>query len=144
MEGSKTMYGRRLATTDEIIAIVSPESDAALERLRTWTDDRGIDLAAVDVGDDIADVYEGSKATLGVTLRGDGTFLEGIKTFAPRDIPVMGVNAGRPAFLARVDRENLEEALDETIRGRATIDSRQQVHVEATGVDATGINDVMI
>jgi myo-inositol-1(or 4)-monophosphatase len=138
------MHGRRLATTDRIIAIVSPNSDAALDRLRTWTDDRGIELAVIDVGDDINAVYEESKPTLGVTMRGDGTFLEGIKTFAPRGIPLMGVNAGQPAFLARVERENLEEALDEIVHGRAAIDSRQQVRVEADGVDATGINDVMI
>ena len=138
------MHGRRLATTDAIIAIVSSDSDVALEQLRTWTDDRGIDLATVEAGDDIGDVYEESKATLGVTLRGDGTFLEGIKMFAPRGIPLLGVNAGRPAFLARVEHEHLKGALDETIRGRATVDSRQQVHVEARGVDATGINDVMI
>ena len=138
------MHGRRLATTDEVIAVVSPDSHGALDRLRDWTDDRDIDLAAVDVGEDIGDVYEESKATLGVTLGGDGTFLEGIKTFAPRGLPLVGVNAGTLAFLARVERENLEEALDEVIRGRATVDSRQQVHVEARGVNATGINDVMI
>ena len=138
------MHGRRLATTDEIIAIAGPDSETTLARLRTWTADQGIDLAVLDAGDEIDEIYEKSKATLGVTLRDDGTFLEGIKTFAPRGIPLLGVNAGRPAFLARVDREHLEEALEEIIRGRATIDSRQQVRVEAVGVDATGINDVMI
>lgn len=138
------MHGRRLATTDRIIAVVSPSSDDPLDRLRSWSDDRGIDLAVVDIGEDIGDVYEPSRATLGVTLGGDGTFLEGIKTFAPRGIPLMGVNAGTLAFLARVEQENLEEALDETVHGRATVDSRQQVRVETSGLRATGINDVMI
>ena len=138
------MQGRRLATTDEIIAIVSPDSEAALERLVDWTDEHGIGLSTVDVGDDIGDVYDESRATLGVTIGGDGTFLEGIKTFAPRNVPQLGVNTGTLAFLARVEPEDLEAALDEVLRGRATVDSRQQVHVEAPGVDATGINDVMI
>jgi myo-inositol-1(or 4)-monophosphatase len=127
-----------------MIAVASPSSDEPLDRLRSWSDDRGIDLAVVDIGEDIGDVYEPSRATLGVTLGGDGTFLEGIKTFAPRGVPLVGVNAGTLAFLARVEQENLEEALDETVHGRATVDSRQQVRVETSGLHATGINDVMI
>ncbi|WP_440771533.1 inositol monophosphatase family protein [Natronorubrum sp. DTA28] len=138
------MQGRRLATTDEIIAIVSPDSDEALASLTEWTEERGLGLATVAVGEDIGDVYDESRATLGVTLGGDGTFLEGVKTFSPRDIPQLGVNTGTLAFLARVEPEDLEDALDETLRGRASVDSRQQVHVEAPGVNATGINDLMV
>ncbi|SFC49466.1 myo-inositol-1(or 4)-monophosphatase [Halobiforma haloterrestris] len=140
------MQGRRLATTDAIVAIVSPgeDSEAALARLEAWTTDRGIDLATVDVGEDIGDVYDENRATLGVTIGGDGTFLEGIKTFAPRNVPQLGINTGTLAFLSRVEPENLEAALDEVIRGRAEVDSRQQVAVEAPGLEATGINDVML
>ena len=138
------MHGRRLATTDEIIAIASPDSDEPLERLRTWARSREIGFSAVGVGDDVGDVYTESRATLGVTIGGDGTFLEGIKTFAPRGIPLLGVNAGTLSFLARVEIEHLEDALDEVLRGRATVDSRQQIRIEATGLRATGINDVMI
>ncbi|WP_436344225.1 inositol monophosphatase family protein [Natronorubrum sp. FCH18a] len=138
------MQGRRLATTDKLIAIVSPDSDDPLETLAAWTDEHGIDLATVAVGDDIDDVYDENRATLGVTFGGDGTFLEGIKTFAPRNVPLLGVNTGTLAFLARVEPEDLEHALDETLRGRASVDSRQQLHVHGPGVEATGINDVMI
>ncbi|WP_306059392.1 NAD(+)/NADH kinase [Natronococcus wangiae] len=138
------MQGRRLATTDEIIAIVSPESDDVVARLAAWTDERGVGLSTVDVGDDVDDVYDENRATLGVTIGGDGTFLEGIKTFAPRNVPQLGVNTGTLSFLARVEPEDLEAALDEVIRGRATVDSRQQVAVTGPRIDATGINDVMI
>lgn len=138
------MHGRILATTDEIIGVVSPGSDEALSTLETWTDEKDIGLSIVDVGEDIGDVYSESRATLGVTLGGDGTFLEGIKTFAPREIPLIGVNTGTLSFLARVEPHELDSALDEILRGRALVDSRQQVHAEARGLEATGINDVMI
>lgn len=88
----QTRHGRRLATIDKILAIVNPNSDATFERLHRWTNNRGVDLVAVDVGDDIGDVYEKSKAALSVTLKGDGTFLEDIKTVA-RGIPLVGLNA---------------------------------------------------
>jgi myo-inositol-1(or 4)-monophosphatase len=138
------MHGRRLATTDEIIAVRSPDSDSVLDALSDWTDGRGIDLSIVDVGNDIGDVYEPNRATLGLTVGGDGTFLEGIKTFAPRGVPILGINTGTLSFLPRVEPAFLEDALDEVIKGRAHVDSRQQLHADAPGVDATGINDVMI
>ncbi|AGB38603.1 NAD(+)/NADH kinase [Natronococcus occultus] len=138
------MQGRRLATTEELIAIVSPDSDAVVARLAAWADDREIELSTVDVGEPIEDVYDENRATLGITVGGDGTFLEGIKTFAPRGVPQLGINTGTLAFLARVEPEDVEAALDEVVRGRATIDSRQQVAVRGAGIDATGINDVMI
>jgi len=138
------MHGRRLATTDKIIVLASPDSDEPLERLESWADEKGIDVAVVELGEEVGDAYDPDRPTLGVTLGGDGTFLEGIKLFTPLGIPQMGVNAGTLAFLARVELEELEAALDEVLRGRATVDSRQKLHVDASGVDATGINDVMI
>ncbi|WP_247728639.1 NAD(+)/NADH kinase [Halovivax limisalsi] len=138
------MQGRRLATTDEVIAIVSPDAGGALGRLEAWCTDRGIGLSTVDVGDDIARVYDENRATLGVTLGGDGTFLEGIKTFAPRNVPLLGIDLGTLSFLARVDPDDMEAALDEAIHGRARVESRQQVAIEAPGMESTGINDVMI
>ncbi|MFC3958361.1 NAD(+)/NADH kinase [Halovivax cerinus] len=138
------MQGRRLATTDEVIAIVSPDAGGALGRLETWCTDRGIGLSTVDVGDDIAAVYDENRATLGVTLGGDGTFLEGIKTFAPRNVPMLGIDLGTLSFLARVDPDDMEAALDEAIQGRSRVDSRQQLAIEAPGIDTTGINDVML
>ena len=138
------MYAGRLATLEEIIVIKSPDSEDAMETLRSWTDNRGIELKAVDVGDDIDDVYDPTKETLGVTLGGDGTFLEGVRAFSPLDVPFLGVNTGTLAFLAPVSPDDLWDALSEVYRGEATIDTRQQLQVEADGVETTGINDVMV
>jgi myo-inositol-1(or 4)-monophosphatase len=138
------MQGRRLATTDKIIVLTGPNGGEPLERLQDWAAEKDIDVSVVELGEEIGDAYDPDRPTLGVTLGGDGTFLEGIKLFTPLGIPQMGVNAGTLAFLARVELEELEAALDEVLRGRATVDSRQKLHVDASGVDATGINDVMI
>jgi len=138
------MRGRRLATIEHIIAIVSPNSEETVERLEAWTADNGIEFSTVDVGDDIASPWQEDMETLGVTIGGDGTFLEGIKQFAPRRIPLLGVNTGTLAFLVRVDVEDMEEALTETVQGRSEVDRRQQLHVSGPDLDATGINDVMI
>jgi len=138
------MHGRRLATTEEILTITSPDSDAALRTLENWTDEHDVTLKTVEVGEEIDDIYEAQRATLGVTLGGDGTFLEGIRVFAPKGVPLLGVNTGSLAFLARVAPSDLEDALDEVVSGRSTVDNRQQLHVDAGQIDITGINDVMI
>jgi myo-inositol-1(or 4)-monophosphatase len=138
------MHGRRLATTDRIIALLSPSAEDPLDRLEAWADERGIEVAAVTLDEAVEDVYEPGQSTLGLTIGGDGTFLEGIKRFTPRGIPQLGVNAGTLSFLARVELDDMEAALQETVRGRATVDSRQMLEVDASGLDATGINDVMI
>ena len=138
------MYGRRLATVEEIIALVSPDSDEELSTLEAWAADRDLPVHAVEVGDDIDPVYSPEREFLGVTLGGDGTYLEGVRQFSPKGIPILGVNAGTLAFLASISPDELTDALDEALRGAATVDRRQQLHVEADGVDCTGINDVMI
>ena len=138
------MRGRRLATIEHIIAIVSPGSEEVVERLDRWTSENGLEFSTVDVGNDIETPWDEEMETLGITIGGDGTFLEGIKQFAPRGIPILGINTGTLAFLVRVDVEDLEEALTETIQGRAEVDRRQQLHVSGPELDATGINDVMI
>lgn len=138
------MYGRRLATIEEIITLVSPDSDDEHATLEEWATKRDIPVHTVDVGDDIDDVYEDGTEYLGVTLGGDGTYLEGVRQFSPREIPLLGVNAGTLAFLASISPDDLQAALDEVIRGQSIVDERQQLHIEADGLDSTGINDVMI
>ncbi|HET7322698.1 MAG TPA: inositol monophosphatase family protein [Halococcus sp.] len=138
------MHPRRLVTTEEVIAIVSPDTTDALSTLEDWTDDHDITLTTVDVGEGIDGVHEGGRDTLGVTLGGDGTFLEGVRAFAPREIPLLGVNTGTLAFLPRVAPAEMEDALDEALRGQAMVKSRQQLAVQTDGLETVGINDVMI
>lgn len=138
------MNGRRLATTEQLIVIHSPESDDPLRRVQEVADAHNIEVAAVSVGDSITDIVDPTKEILGVTLGGDGTFLEGVRAFSPREIPFIGVNTGTLAFLATVSPSDLESALEEVLQGRATVNERQQLHIEADNVDCTGINDVMI
>jgi len=98
------MIGRRLATTEELIVLVSPDSDEELATIEEWGRTRSISVNAVDVGNDIDSIYEPGTEYLGVTLGGDGTYLEGVRQFSPKEIPILGVNAG-----SRVPREHLAD-----------------------------------
>jgi myo-inositol-1(or 4)-monophosphatase len=139
------MHGRRLATTNEAVCITSGRSGEALERLESWTTTHGIDLTVRDVGEELHDAdYSEAQETLGIAIGGDGTFLEGVRAFAPRRIPLLGINAGTLAFLARIHPRDMDSALTEVLRGRATVYDRQQLRVTGSGLDTTGVNDVMI
>jgi len=140
------MHGRTLATTEKVIAVVSPSSQGVSEELQAWTDANDMAFDAVAVGESIADVYADDATTVGVAIGGDGTFLEAIQQFAPRDLPVLGINTGALAFLTRVSPSDMHAALTEVLRGRATVTQRQQFEAETDGgdVDAIGINDVIV
>jgi myo-inositol-1(or 4)-monophosphatase len=139
------MHGRTLATTEKVIAVVSPAGDDARERLREWTKANDLAFDAVPVGDDVGEVYDSDRTTLGVAIGGDGTFLEAIQGFSPREVPVLGINTGTLAFLTRVSPADIQGAMTEVLRGRATVAQRQQFEVNADGIlDATGINDVIL
>jgi myo-inositol-1(or 4)-monophosphatase len=139
------MHGRTLATTERVIAVVSPAGTDARDRLREWTDANDLAFDAIPVGDDVGEVYDPDRTTLGVAIGGDGTFLEAIQAFSPREVPVLGINTGTLAFLTRVSPADIHGAMTEVLRGRATVAERQQFDVVADGVlDATGINDVIV
>jgi len=139
------MHGRTLATTERIVAVYSPGSEGVRDDLAAWADDHGCSFAAVRVGEPIGDDHDPEVTTLGVAIGGDGTFLEGVRAFTPRQIPVLGINTGTLAFLTRVNPGDMRDALTEVIRGRATVAQRQQLEVTAPGVDGeVGINDVIL
>lgn len=139
-----TMHGRTLSITEKVIAVVSPDSEGVRDDLRALVEDRGIDFAAVAVGEDIDEHYDPDVETLGVPIGGDGTFLEGVQQFAPRAIPVLGINTGTLAFLTRVTPADMEDALMEALRGRAKVAHRQQFHAETRGLEGVGINDLIV
>ena len=140
------MHGRRLATMNNVVCIAADNSDGVLDNLESWTTTHGMDLTVLDVGEELADedIPDDQEETLGLSVGGDGTFLEGVRAFAPRQIPLMGINTGSLAFLARIQPRDLEAALTETLRGRATVYDRQQFRFEGAGLEAVGVNDLMI
>jgi myo-inositol-1(or 4)-monophosphatase len=139
------MHGRRLAMTDNIVCLTAQPHAGALDHLESWTTTHGIGLTVREVDEDVREAdFAGGRETLGISVGGDGTFLEGIQAFAPRRVPLLGINTGTLAFLARIDPRDIDSALTETLRGRATVYDRQQFNVTTAGLDAVGINDVTI
>ena len=68
-----------------------------------------------------------------IVLGGDGTLLSMATRIARsgRDVPILGVNFGSLGFLTETRIEEVFEALDAAVAGRATIDDRVMLAAEA-------------
>ena len=116
-----------------------PEARELLARGMAWCDAHGAETwdAAAEDRDRIAANCEGSD--LVCVLGGDGTFLRTAGAIGGRGAPALGVNLGRVGFLAKVEADGLERALDQVAAGDYAIDER--FRIEATVLRADGTSE---
>lgn len=67
-----------------------------------------------------------------IVLGGDGTLLRAAELAHPTGVPVLGVNLGRVGFLAEVDEEELDAAVDAVAQCRYHVDERMTIDVRAS------------
>jgi NAD+ kinase len=91
----------------------------ALELLRRWTEDRGLELVQVPVGEQpkVAPPGEVSACDLIAALGGDGTVLKALHAAAGSRTPVMGVAYGSLGALTTISHDQLPSALDSFAAG---------------------------
>lgn len=68
-------------------------------------------------------------ADLVISIGGDGTFLRTAAAIGKKDIPILGVNAGRLGFLADVNENDLENALNEILSGNYRVEHRSLLNL---------------
>lgn len=80
-----------------------------------------------------------------VAIGGDGTVLRAARTALRMNLPLLGINAGRKGFLADIEPDRLEEAVDVLASGSWQESPRMTIEaVVNDGPEFTGINDVVI
>ena len=114
----------------------NPQARAALERAQAWCAANGVESweAEADDGDRIAAECVG--ADLICVLGGDGTFLRAARGIGDSAAPTLGVNLGRVGFLAKVETDDLEQALAKVATGDFALEDR--FRIEATLLRADG------
>ncbi|HJP72378.1 MAG TPA: NAD(+)/NADH kinase [Candidatus Limnocylindria bacterium] len=105
----------------------SDRASAMLERARTWCAERGIETWEAP-----GDAYERIEDELAATdfvciLGGDGTFLRTARAIGGSGVPALGVNLGRIGFLAKVESDGLETALDQVAAGDYVTEDRFRI-----------------
>ena len=113
----------------------SRRAPVLLERGRAWCEANGIES-----WDAHGDAYEEIGARLDTTdlvcvLGGDGTFLRTARAIGGSGVPALGVNLGRVGFLAKVESDDLERALDQVQAGDYSVEERFRISARVVRTD---------
>lgn len=75
-----------------------------------------------------------------ISIGGDGTFLQTTSAIGKKDIPILGINAGRLGFLADVSEKDLESTFADIFTGNYRIERRSQLQLSTEHRDYHGFN----
>lgn len=84
-----------------------------------------------------------------IVLGGDGTLLQAARDVVSRQIPLLGINLGTLGYLAEIDRESIEPALNHLMADEYMLESRMMLngkvyhHGEVVAEDVA-LNDIVI
>ena len=82
------------------------------------------------------------QASLVITIGGDGTLLKASRFYAPKEVPVLGINLGRLGFLAQANTDEIEASVKKLINNEYRIESRMMLSSFSDRVLA--LNDIVI
>jgi NAD+ kinase len=119
----------------------------ALEVLRRWAADRGLEVVQIRVGEQpsVAPWGEVSACDLIAALGGDGTILKALHAAARTGTPVMGVTYGSLGALTSVPQRELAVGLDRFAAGSWYAEKLPALAVSsANGNRAWAINDLVL
>jgi NAD+ kinase len=127
----------------------SPRAPELLERGRAWCAANGVEVwdAPGDARDRIA--AELASTDLMCVLGGDGTFLRTARAVGGSGVPTLGVNLGRVGFLAKVESDGLEHALEQVAAGDYAIEDRFRIAAHLIRADGSSethecLNEVVV
>src|SRR5690606_22103856 len=70
-----------------------------------------------------------------LSLGGDGTMLSAVSIVSDSKIPITGINLGRLGFLASINKDHIEQALNLLLNKEYSIEKRTLLSVEANGIE---------
>lgn len=82
------------------------------------------------------------QSSLVITIGGDGTLLKAARFFAPKNVPLLGINLGRLGFLAQANPDEIEVSIDKLINGEYHIQDRMML--SAFDDNVLALNDIVI
>ncbi len=70
------------------------------------------------------------KADFLISIGGDGTLLDTITLVRDSGIPILGINMGRMGFLSSISKMKIDEAIEQLLAGRFSLDSRTLIELK--------------
>jgi NAD+ kinase len=129
--------------SQDLLAIIVEWAASHRMRVRGMHEARHVLPTIVETVDDPSLAKD---CALLIAAGGDGTILRALKLAHPYDVPVLGVNLGRLAFLAEVAYDDLAMSLDAIDRGDFRLEERSTMEVMGTvaGLPLTAFNDAAL
>jgi NAD+ kinase len=120
-----------------------------LERGRAWCAAKGVEVWDALADDRAAIEAELPGSDLVCVLGGDGTFLRSARAIGGSGVPALGVNLGRVGFLAKVESDELERALDQVAAEDYVVEERFRIAARLVRGDGEGeehacLNEVVV
>lgn len=119
---------------------LNPYSERAprlLERGRAWCRANGVEAWDAH-GDHHEEIGRQLETTdLVCVLGGDGTFLRTARAIGGSGVPALGINLGRVGFLAKVESDELERALDQVKAGDYSLEDRFRIAARIVRADGS-------
>jgi NAD+ kinase len=104
------------------------EAPAVLARAQAWCAAHGVDAWDAKAEDrEVIGRECANRTDLVCVLGGDGTFLRAANAIGETLVPVLGVNLGRVGFLAKVETDGLERALDQVLANDYGVEDRFRI-----------------
>lgn len=83
-----------------------------------------------------------------ISLGGDGTMLDTVTLIRDSGIPVIGINFGRLGFLASINKDDIQPAIESLINREYTLDNRNLLKIESDekifGDENFALNDLTV
>lgn len=95
-----------------------------------------------DIHTDAAKIPKETQCIL--VLGGDGTILQASRDTVELEIPVIGVNLGTLGYLAEIEQDCLEEALERLIQDDYELEKRMMLRGTLAGNEIDALNDIVI
>ncbi len=92
-----------------------PKIRTAIEEIRPLVE-KHLQVTHEDL--EYSGTLDGVQADVAIVLGGDGSILRAVKQMNARQIPVLGVNLGKLGFLADIQPESLDQALQLLVAGK--------------------------
>jgi len=105
----------------------NPDAEATLERALAWCTAHRVEAWSSPAADGSQIATHAAGSDLICVLGGDGTFLHAARGIGDSGVPTLGVNLGRVGFLAKVETDDLERALEQVAEGDFAIEDRFRI-----------------
>lgn len=91
---------------------------------------------------DVAGIVDNEdfEADMAISIGGDGTFLRTASIVGKKEIPILGINAGRLGFLSDIPEDGMDEALSDVLMGKYRIEERTQLQLSTEDKTFEGFN----